>query len=182
MYDVVGLVVIDHEPVVQQKPRIALPSVRVEYLHPLLDVLRGFDDEPLLGVGVVPHRLLVRVVVEHVGERHKRVSLLLADVDPEDSAADHHPGPAEVVEGDLDPDVAVHQLFVVRLNLILPGVDGLEQRRALQFPHLLLRIKYREVGAIERQNIDVGFKSRPLIQPLLQEVHGQVGVLRRAQL
>lgn len=63
------------------------------------DILETLDEESFIFLWVVPNGFLWYFVVEHVGKGGEDLSFDFIDEDTEDSASDHHSGPAEILEG-----------------------------------------------------------------------------------
>ena len=51
------------------------------------------------------------IVVQHVSQRNQGISFISVDDDAKDSAADDHPGPEEVLEGNFAREGTFHSKF-----------------------------------------------------------------------
>ena len=95
----ISIIVVYYEPVVQEEPRIALPTIGVKYHRPSLYVLISIDHEPLPLIRVHPGGLLWASMVEHISERNKCICFYAIDGYSEDPTTGCHPSPTELVEG-----------------------------------------------------------------------------------
>lgn len=125
-YYLVRLVAVDHEPVVKEESGIAFPAIRVINLNTLVDPLESLNHESFSLVRITPDCLLVDSMIKHICKWHQSIGLLLPYHDPENSAANHHPRPAELAVLHLDPNIVVHQRPEIRLDLELPNVYRLK--------------------------------------------------------
>mmetsp|Transcript_8820 Transcript_8820/g.19093 ORF Transcript_8820/g.19093 Transcript_8820/m.19093 type:complete len:228 (-) Transcript_8820:371-1054(-) len=90
---------LDAKSVIQQKPVIALLTVRIVNLLSRPDGLQRRDGETLRLLAERPLRLPRPQVIEHVGVRHQRRRAVSVDQQSEVSRAHDHARPSEFVEG-----------------------------------------------------------------------------------
>lgn len=138
------------EPVVEQVPGVALAAVGIEHFLAHLDVLQALNDKPIHSLLVVPDSLLGVPMVEHVCEWYQHSSLDPVYENTEESAADHHPGPAEILEGVLlsEPGVSLGYSIVVLLQLDHLLQYHVQEGRALQHLQLLLVVVDGEAAVV----------------------------------
>ena len=95
----ISIIVIYYEPVVQEEPRIALPTIGVKYHRPSLYVLISINYESLSLIRVHPGSLLWTPMVEHISKRNKCICFNTIYGYSKDPTTGCHPSPAELVEG-----------------------------------------------------------------------------------
>ena len=96
--DLIGVIVPDDEPVVEEETGVALLPIRVEDLFVTRDVMDGLDDEASLLICVSPRRLLGTFMVQHISHWYEAIGLHLVDVHSKDPRRDHHSDLTEVLE------------------------------------------------------------------------------------
>lgn len=86
----ISIVVEVNESVVQEESAVALLAITIVHLVSSLDVLNGFDNEPLLIVGIGPGSLSWSLMIKHVSISNETISFYSFYLNTKDTTGDHH--------------------------------------------------------------------------------------------
>ena len=90
-WDFVGFVIQVYEPVIQQKPRVTLYSIRIINLVPSLDIAHRFNNKALVLVWVLPVCIFWYLVVKHISISNITFGFNSVDGYTENTTTNHHP-------------------------------------------------------------------------------------------
>lgn len=181
-YHLIGIIIGHYKPVVQQKPRIALPAIGIKHLRAPLNILNGLNHKATLLLRIIPGSVLGHPMVQHISKGHQRIRLHPVNHKPEYTAADGRPSPAELHEGVVEVKVdltAKVEVFAQVRHLLLYHV---QETGALQLAQLRLFVENRERFVAARKDLDVVFPEGVGFGFLVEQEQRQVCVLWGNQL